>query len=114
MEKWWYNNTSYVSLSDGRISWWISSLSKLGVIWNKRHPTKLFLRPAVIWNHAEEPAIGRAAKMSGMQFTPGPDEVLDMVEDQGFWILLAWKFICFAAEIFHPLERGIWSNLKFC
>ena len=34
---------------------------------------------------AEEPAIGRAAKMSGMQFTPGPDEVLDMVEDSGFF-----------------------------
>ena len=30
----------------------------------------------------QEPAIGRAAKLSGMQFTPGPDEMLDLVEDQ--------------------------------
>ena len=34
-----------------------------------------------LWETFLEPAIGRAAKMSGMQFTPGPDEVLDMVEE---------------------------------
>lgn len=34
-----------------------------------------------LWETFLEPAIGRAAKLSGLQFTPGPDEVLDMVEE---------------------------------
>lgn len=34
-----------------------------------------------LWETFLEPAIGRAAKLSGVQFTPGPDEVLDLVEE---------------------------------
>ncbi|CAK9054118.1 unnamed protein product [Durusdinium trenchii] len=34
-----------------------------------------------LWENFLEPAIGRAAKLSGLQFTPGPDEVLDLVEE---------------------------------
>lgn len=56
--------------------------------------------------YAEEPAIGRAAKMSGMQFTPGPDEVLDMVEDRVKMDPAGLKIHMLRCGDFPPLGKG--------
>eukprot|EP00439_Symbiodinium_sp_Y106_P075520 s179_g15.t1 len=47
-------------------------------------PSSFYGGPAAdrIWKQFLEPAIGRAATLTGVQFTPGPDELLDLVEDR--------------------------------
>ncbi|CAJ1363878.1 unnamed protein product [Effrenium voratum] len=35
-----------------------------------------------LWSTFLEPAIGRAAKLSGVEFTPNPNDMLDLVEDK--------------------------------
>lgn len=47
-------------------------------------PSSFYGGPAAdrIWKQFLEPAIGRAATLTGVQFTPGPDELLDLVEER--------------------------------
>ena len=112
MEKWWYNKASYVSLSDGRL---VDGFQNL-VYLKQKPPNKAFPSPfPVIWNNMPRNrplAVRPRCRECSLR--------LDLMKCLTWWrtgldrILLAWKFICFAAEIFHPLERGIWSNLKVC